>query len=43
MKEKELRDIFHAYRPEIDDNDAFMDRLTACWHSGSNRRSGVNH
>ena len=29
MKEKELRDIFHAYRPEIDDNDAFMDRLTA--------------
>ena len=29
MKEKELRDIFHAYRPEIDDNDAFMERLTA--------------
>ena len=29
MKEKKLRDIFHAYRPEIDDNDAFMDRLTA--------------
>ena len=29
MKDKELRDILHAYRPEIDDNDAFMDKLSA--------------
>ena len=29
MKEQELRDIFHDYRPEIDDNDEFMARLTA--------------
>lgn len=28
MKEQELRDIFHDYRPEIDDNDEFMARLT---------------
>ena len=27
MKDQELRDKFHAYRPEIDDNDAFMDQL----------------
>ena len=27
MKDQELRDIFHGYRPEIDDNDAFMDEL----------------
>ena len=29
MKDQELRDILHAYRPEIDDNDAFMDKLSA--------------
>lgn len=29
MKEQELRDIFHGYRPEIDDNDAFMDKIMA--------------
>lgn len=29
MKEQELRDIFHDYRPTIADNDEFMDRLTA--------------
>ena len=29
MKDQELHDIFHAYRPEIDDEDAFMDKLTA--------------
>ena len=29
MKDKELRDILHAYRPEIEDNDAFMDKLSA--------------
>lgn len=28
MKDQELHDIFHAYRPEIDDNDAFMDQLS---------------
>ena len=27
MKDQELRDKFHAYRPQIDDNEAFMDRL----------------
>ena len=29
MKEQELRDIFHDYRPTIADNDEFMQRLTA--------------
>ena len=29
MKDQELRDIFHAYRPEIADDDAFMDKLRA--------------
>ena len=29
MKEQELRDVFHDYRPTIADNDEFMDRLTA--------------
>jgi hypothetical protein len=29
MKEQELRDIFHGYRPQIDDNDVFMDKLMA--------------
>ena len=29
MKEQELRDIFHDYRPAIVDNDEFMDRLMA--------------
>ena len=29
MKEQELQDIFHDYRPTIADNDDFMDRLTA--------------
>ncbi len=29
MKDQELRDILQAYRPEIDDNDAFMDKLSA--------------
>lgn len=28
MKEQELRDIFHNYRPAIADNDEFMQRLT---------------
>ncbi len=28
MKEQELRDIFHDYRPAIADNDEFMQRLT---------------
>ena len=27
MKDQKLRDKFHAYRPPIDDNEAFMDRL----------------
>ncbi|MBR5749841.1 MAG: hypothetical protein IKY01_13855 [Prevotella sp.] len=27
MKDQELRDILHGYRPQIDDNDAFMDML----------------
>ena len=29
MKDQELHDIFHAYRPESDDEDAFMDKLIA--------------
>ena len=29
MKDQELHDIFHTYRPEIDDEDTFMDKLTA--------------
>ena len=29
MKDQELRDIFHDYRPTIADNDEFMQRLTA--------------
>ena len=29
MKEQELRDIFHDYRPAIVDNDEFMERLMA--------------
>lgn len=29
MKDQELRDKFHAYRPPIDDNEAFMDKLMA--------------
>lgn len=29
MKDQELRDTFHTYRPKIDDNDAFMDKLMA--------------
>jgi len=29
MKDQELRDKFHAYRPQIDDNEAFMDKLMA--------------
>lgn len=29
MKDQELRDRFHAYRPQIDDNKAFMDKLMA--------------
>lgn len=28
MKEQDLRDFFHDYRPEIGDNDEFMQRLT---------------
>lgn len=27
MKDQELRDKFRAYRPQIDDNEAFMDKL----------------
>lgn len=27
--DQELRDIFHSYRPEIGDEDAFMDKLSA--------------
>ena len=29
MKDQKLRDKFHAYRPQIDDNEAFMDKLMA--------------
>ena len=29
MKDQELRDILHGYHPEIDDNEAFMDKLMA--------------
>ena len=29
MKDQEIRDKFHAYRPQIDDNEAFMDKLMA--------------
>ena len=29
MKDQELRDKFHAYRPPIDDNEAFMNKLMA--------------
>ena len=29
MKDQELQDKFHAYRPQIDDNEAFMDKLMA--------------
>ena len=29
MKDQELRDKFHTYRPQIDDNEAFMDKLMA--------------
>lgn len=29
MKDKELRDIFRAYRPQMGDNEAFMDKLMA--------------
>ncbi|MCR5680533.1 MAG: hypothetical protein K6G08_10060 [Prevotella sp.] len=29
MTEQKLRDFFHAYRPQIDDNEEFMDKLTA--------------
>lgn len=29
MKDQELRDKFHAYRPQIDNNEAFMDKLMA--------------
>jgi len=29
MKDQELRDILHGYRPQIDDNEAFMDKLMA--------------
>ena len=29
MKDQEIRDKFHAYRPPIDDNEAFMDKLMA--------------
>lgn len=28
MKDQELRDLLHAYRPELSDEDAFMDKLT---------------
>jgi hypothetical protein len=29
MKDQELKDLFHAYRPELADKDAFMQRLSA--------------
>ena len=29
MKDQELRNKFHAYRPPIDDNEAFMEKLMA--------------
>jgi negative regulator of sigma E activity len=29
MKDQELRDIIHGYRPKIDDNDVFMDKIMA--------------
>ena len=38
MKEQELRDLFHAYRPEMRDNDAFMDRLKAQMDAADARR-----
>ena len=27
MKDQELKELFHAYRPKLSDEDAFMDRL----------------
>jgi hypothetical protein len=41
MKEQELRDIFHAYRPKIDDNDEFMDKLMAQMDAEDTRRRDV--
>lgn len=29
MKDQELKDLFHAYRPDMGDEDAFMDKLCA--------------
>jgi len=29
MKDQEIRDILHGYRPPIDDNEAFMNKLMA--------------
>ena len=29
MKDQKIRDKFHAYRPPIDDNEAFMEKLMA--------------
>jgi len=29
MKDQELKNIFHAYRPNLSDEDAFMDKLSA--------------
>lgn len=29
MKDQELKDIFHAYRPRLSDEDAFMEMLSA--------------
>ena len=42
MKEQKLRDIFHAYRPKIDDNDEFMDKLMAQMDAEDTRREGVS-
>ena len=43
MKEQELRDIFHAYRPEIADNDAFMDKLTAQMDAIDHSSLNIDH
>ena len=29
MKDQELQDLFHAYRPELSDEESFMDKLSA--------------
>ena len=43
MKEQELRDVFHDYRPTIADNDEFMDRLTAQMDAADAREQQQPH